>query len=291
VTTRLVAVDSGMPARLDALVRSLLPGASRRFVQRLFDEGAVRLNGRIGRKGERIVPGDRVELPAIAPLTPEPDAPLTVVYEDAMVVAIDKPGGVRGHALDPRQRGTSAAALLARYPEVAGIGGPLGAGLVHRLDTGTSGILLAARSSAAFDDWRAAFRARDVIKRYVAVVEGTPAPGVVDAPLAHDSSDRRRMRAARAGERSWPASSRIVGVAPMGARARIEVEIRTGVTHQVRAHLALVGHPIVGDTLYGACAAELPPGRHALHAASLARPAAGFAVEAPFPDDLAALPG
>jgi len=291
VSTRIVAVEPGMPARLDALVRSLLPGASRRFVQRLFDEAAVRLNGRIGRKGERIVPGDRVELPTIAPLAPEPDAPLTVVYEDAAVIAIDKPGGVRGHALDPRQRGTSAAALLARYPEVAGIGGPLGAGLVHRLDSGTSGILLAARSTAAFDDWRGAFRARDVVKRYVAVVEGTPAPGVVDAPLAHDSSDRRRMRAARPGERSWPAASRIVAVASAGTRSRIEVEIRTGVTHQVRAHLALVGHPIVGDTLYGARPAELPAGRHALHAASLARPAVGFAVVAPLPDDLAGLSG
>lgn len=289
MTSRIVEVGSDMPARLDALVRSVLPGLSRRLVQRLFDEGSIRLNGRIGRKGERLVAGDRVELPEIAALAPEPALPLDVLYEDAFVVAIDKPGGVRGHALDPRQTGTVAGALLARYPEVATVGGPLAAGLVHRLDTGTSGVLLAARSVAAWDDWRAAFRRHDVIKRYVAIVEGTAAPTVIDVALAHDPSDRRRMRPARPGDRAWPASTRIVGVVSHGARSTVEVEIRTGVTHQVRAHLALAGHPIVGDVLYGAQSAELPMGRHALHAAALARPATGFSMVAPLPDALAAL--
>ncbi len=268
-----------MPARLDALVRALLPGASRRLVRILIDEGAVRLNGRIARKGERIVVGDRIEVPTLAPLAPEPDAPLAVLHEDAEVVAVDKPGGMRGHALEPRQRGTVAAALLGRYPELAGVGGPLAAGLVHRLDTGTSGVLLAARSPAAYDDWRAAFRRHEVVKRYVAIVVGVPAPGVVETPLAHDPGDRRRMRAARPGERSWPARTVLVGIAPRGAFARVDVEIRTGVTHQVRAHLALLA------------AATLPSGRHALHAAVLELPARAFLVAAPLPPDLAALGG
>src|SRR5262249_3472397 len=160
-------------------------------------DGAVLVNGRPGQKGTRVAEGDVVELPAVAPLEAEPDVPLHVLYEEANVIAIDKPGGVPGHAIDPRQRGTMAAALPARPPGLATVGAPLAPGLVHRLDTGTSGVLLAARSADVHRALRAAFRRHDVTKRYVAVVEGTPAAGtIVDAALAHDPRDRRRMRAA-----------------------------------------------------------------------------------------------
>jgi 23S rRNA pseudouridine1911/1915/1917 synthase len=276
-----------MPTRLDALVRTALPAASRRLVRALIADGSVRVNGRRAAKGSRVAVGDLIELPDLDTLAPEPDLPLHVLHEDADLVAIDKPGGVPGHALDPRQRGTMAGALLARYPELAGVAGPADAGLVHRLDTGTSGVLLAARSPDSYARLREAFRNHDVVKRYVAVVAGVPKVGtVIDAALAHDAADRRRMRAARADERAWPARTRIVAVEAHGRLARVQVEIRTGVTHQVRAHLALAGHPVVGDALYGGAPSILPPERHALHAASLEFPAPCLRIAAQLPADL-----
>jgi 23S rRNA pseudouridine1911/1915/1917 synthase len=279
-------VPAGLPGRVDACVRALLPGASRRLVRQLLAEGAVRVNGRPAAKGTRIEAGDLVELPVLEPLAPEPDVPLRVLYEDRDVVAIDKPGGVPGHALDARQRGTMAGALLARYPELATVGEPSSAGLVHRLDTGTSGVLLAARSGPVHAELREAFRRHEVRKRYVAVVVGVPRAGLVDLPLAHDPRDRRKMRVAAGADRAWPARTDVRAVVVHGGHAVIDVEIRTGVTHQIRAHLAHLGHPVVGDTLYGGPDGVLPPGRHALHARGLDLPARGLAVEASLPADL-----
>ena len=285
-----VRVGPELAGRLDAAVRRLAPGFSRRLVRALIAEGAVRVNGRPARKGARVAPGDVVELPALAGIAPDPDVALRILYEDADLVAIDKPGGVRGHALDPRQRRTIAGALVARDPAQAGIGDPLSGGLVHRLDTGTSGVLVAARTPASWTALRAAFRRHDVVKRYVAIVAGLPAVGtVVDVPLAHDPQDRRRMRPARSGDRAWPASTRVCEVAVHGTRAAVTVEIRSGVTHQVRAHLAWLGHPVVGDALYGGEASVLPAGRHALHAATLEIPGRGLRVTAPLPDEMRAL--
>ncbi len=287
---RRVRVTGATPTRLDACVRALAPELSRRLVRTLVAEGAVLVNGRPGRKGTRVVEGDVVELPALATLEPEPDLPLRVLYEDANVIAIDKPGGVPGHALDPRQRGTMAAALLARYPELANVADPLVAGFVHRLDTGTSGVLLAARSTDAHRELRSAFRRHEVVKRYAAVVAGTPVAGaVVDAPLAHEPRDRRRMRVAHATDRAWPARTLVVAVERHGERALIDVEIRSGVTHQVRVHLAHLGHPIVGDALYGGPSAALATRRHALHSRRLEVPSYGLRIEAPIPDDLLGL--
>lgn len=281
-----------MPARLDAWLRTAVPELSRRLVRTLVAEGAVRVNGRPGRKGDRVAEGDVVDMPAIGPLAPEPGLRLAILYEDDDIVAVDKPGGVPGHALDPRQRGTVAAALLARHPELAHVGDRLAAGLVHRLDTGTSGVLVAARSADVHRALRAAFRRREVTKRYVAVVAGRPRAGTrIDVPLAHDR-DRRRMRVARPNDRAWPARTLVRDVEPHGALALVDLEIETGVTHQVRAHLAHLGHPIVGDVLYGGPGAPtLGPERHALHARSLALPARGLVIDAPMPEDLAALLG
>jgi 23S rRNA pseudouridine1911/1915/1917 synthase len=288
---RTVRVPAGAPTRVDACVRALLPGASRRLVRTLLAEGAVRVNGRTVRKGERVETGDLVELPVLEPLAPEPDVPLRVLYEDRDVVAIDKPGGVPGHALDARQRGTMAGALLARYPELAMVGEPSSAGLVHRLDTGTSGVLLAARSAPVHAALREAFRRHEVRKSYVAVVVGAASIGVVDLPLAHDPHDRRKMRVAASADRAWPARTEVRGVVMRSGYAVLDVEIRTGVTHQIRAHLAHLGHPVVGDVLYGGPAGVLAPDRHALHARKLDLPVRGLAVAAPLPADLADLVG
>ncbi|HJQ84217.1 MAG TPA: RluA family pseudouridine synthase, partial [Candidatus Binatia bacterium] len=221
---------------------------------------------------------------------------LPVVHEDASIVVVDKPGGMPAHALDPRQRGTAAAFLLARYPEMADVGEPLAPGLVHRLDTGTSGLLVAARTVEAHAALRAALRARRVEKRYVAVVAGTGpelAGTRVVLPLAHDAGDRRRMIAAAPGLRAWPAETALEVLSSWRGRTLVRATIRTGVTHQVRAHLAHVGHPVLGDVLYGGPPVALPAGRHALHASelSLPHPADGrpLVLASALPPDLRAL--
>jgi len=291
--TLTVGVDA---TRLDAFLHDALPALSRRLVRRLIAEGAVRLNGRPAAKGVRVAPGDRVTLPDLpTTIAPEPGLALPVLHEDDALVALDKPGGMPGHALDPRQRGTAAAFLLARYPEMAAVGDPLAPGLVHRLDSGTSGLLVAARTRAAHHALRAALRARTVEKRYLAWVAGDAsalAGARIALPLAHDPHDRRRMVPATAGMRAWPAETRVAAVVAGRERSLVEATILTGVTHQVRVHLAARGHPVLGDVLYGGAPAGLPRGRHALHAAgiTLPHPAHGrpLVLNAPLAADLAA---
>jgi 23S rRNA pseudouridine1911/1915/1917 synthase len=285
------------PARLETFLHAALPGLSRRLVRRLIGEGGVRVNGRRARKGVRLQPGDVVTVPALpASLAPEPELSLPIVYEDDALVAVDKPGGMPGHALDPRQRGTAAAFLLARYPEMAAVGDPLAPGLVHRLDTGTSGLLLAARTAAAHAAVRASLRARAVEKRYLAVVDGAARAlhgRRVSAPLAHDPRDRRRMVPASGTARAWPAET-VLSVLGTGAgRALVEATIRTGVTHQVRVHLAHLGHPVLGDVLYGGRPDALAAGRHALHACRVTLPhhpgGRSLTLESALPAELRAL--
>jgi 23S rRNA pseudouridine1911/1915/1917 synthase len=289
-----ITMTCSAPTRLDAFVQRALSGLSRRIVRRLIAEGAVRVNDGRAPKGRLLRPGDRVTFPALAPaVRPEPELSLPIVHEDGVLVAIDKPGGMRGHILDPRETGSAAAFLVARYPELARVGDPLAPGLVHRLDTGTSGLLLAARTPAAHLAVRTAMRARSVEKRYLAVVHGTPRETRVTVPLAHDPRDRRRMIPALPGGRGWPAETTIEVVATRAGRTLLVATMRSGVTHQVRVHLALLGHPVLGDALYGSPGAELPHGRHALHATAitLPHPADGHLLRlaCPLPPDLQAL--
>ena len=290
-------IDVDVSVRLDAFVHATLAPTSRRLVHALIAEGAVRVNGRRVTKGLRLRPGDRVTMPALPPgVVPEPGLALPVVHEDAALVVVDKPGGMPSHALDPRERGTAAAFLVARYPEMAGVGDPLAPGLVHRLDTGTSGLLVAARTAPVHAALRDALRRHAVEKRYLAVVAGRADRldrQRVDAPLAHDPADRRRMTTATAGRRAWPAATWLEVVTVAGDRSLVQATIRTGVTHQIRAHLAHLGHPVLGDVVYGGASTELAPGRHALHAAALALPhpfeRRTLRLEAALPRDLRAL--
>lgn len=280
--------------RLDAFVREHLPGSSRQVVQRLIGDGAVRVNGRPAAKGAMLSDGDVVALPVLSGLTPQPDLAVRTIHVDAHLVVVDKPAGLRSHALDPRDRDTVANWLCARFPDTAHAGDPLGSGLAHRLDTGTSGLLIAARSTAVFATLRSAFRDRCVAKRYRAIVEGcVQTPLRLTAPLAHDGTDRRRMTTTpSARRRTWPALTEVTPIEVMGSRSLVEIAMRTGVTHQIRAHLAAAGHPIVGDALYGGLPdASLADGRHALHASRLEflHPVtrAPLSLEAEWPADLA----
>jgi 23S rRNA pseudouridine1911/1915/1917 synthase len=284
-------------ARLDTFLAARLPELSRRLLRRIIAERGVRVNGLPGAKGTRLRTGDRVTLPDLpAALAPEPALALPVVHEDDSIAVIDKPGGMRGHALDPRQEGTAAAFVLARWPETRAVGDRLAPGLVHRLDTGTSGLLLVARTSEAHAALRAALRARTIEKHYLALVDGdaTELHGqTIAAPLMHDVGDRRRMALAAAGARTWEAATDVEVLAASATRTLVRAHMRTGVTHQVRVHLALLGHPVLGDPLYGGPPAALPPSRHALHAAELrlSHPADGrpLHLQAPLPPDLSAL--
>jgi 23S rRNA pseudouridine1911/1915/1917 synthase len=282
-------VATGPPERLDRWLRRTLPSLSRRLAHALIEDGSVRIDGRRATKGSVVRAGARIRVPNGLVLAPNPTLTLPVLYEDAWLVAIDKPGGIPSHPLDPRERHTVANFMLARHPETASFGG----GLAHRLDTGTSGVLLAARSPDVWAELREAFRQHAVEKEYAALVAGrAPAERTIDLPLSHDPRDRRRMIAARPGLRSWPAVSVVRRLAGDDTVSLVAVVMRTGVTHQIRAHLATVGHPVLGDALYGGPVGTFPAGRHALHATRLSLPALSGCgprtIQSPLASDLAA---
>lgn len=265
--------------RLDKAVLARAPGSTRALVAACFAAGGVRAGGRPAAKSDRPAPGARIEVSDLADTNdraavPEPDAPLAVVFEDAALVAFDKPAGQPCHPVRPLERGTLAGAALARYPELAAVGGdPSTPGLLHRLDAGTSGLVLAARTQAAFDAVRAQIAAHEAVKTYLALVEGAVGrAGGVSGRLAHADSFRGRMRcvsgaALPRGERPMFAETFYRPLRRAGAFTLLEVTIRTGVTHQIRCQLASIGHPVAGDALYGA--RPLPPDAgpgHRLHA-------------------------
>jgi 23S rRNA pseudouridine1911/1915/1917 synthase len=273
--------------RADELCAEAL-GVSRRSLQPVFERGDVRVSGRRARKGDAVAEGDLVEIvapPSPAPV-PQPELPLEVLWQDEALVAVNKPPGMASHPLEPGERGTLASALVARFPECVAAGAdPREAGLVHRLDDGTSGVLLAARSRGAWEAARAEFRRGAAVKTYLALVEGEiDSPFVVDLPIAHD---RARGGGRVGGERAQPARTEVFVAERRGARTLVRCVTRSGRVHQVRVHLAASGHPVVGDTRYGGPPWELPG--FFLHAGqiTLVHPVTGdpFTVTAPLPGD------
>jgi 23S rRNA pseudouridine1911/1915/1917 synthase len=257
--------------RLDIVVGEVL-GLSRARVKSLFEKGAVRVDGRRPSKGDKATGGSRVEveLAEDAPaLVPEPGLTLPLLYEDAWLIAVDKPAGMPSHPLKPGETGTVANALVARFPEVALAAEEVReGGLVHRLDIDTSGVLLAARDRGTWEAVRALFRERAVDKRYWALVSGPIADaGAIELPLRH-KGEARVEPALDGGEPGREALSEFRVLARAGELSLVEVRILTGVLHQVRAHLAAIGAPVVGDALYGG--REAPGlGRFFLHARAL----------------------
>lgn len=281
----------------DAVLRSF-PGFSRKEVKQLFEAGLVRAAGRRLKKGDRVERGMQLSVLAPSePITPDPAQPLTVLFESAEFVIVDKPAGLPTAPLVRSDTRSLAAALLARYPEMRDVGfRAREPGLVHRLDNETSGVVLAARSQAAFLAAREVFESSTIEKRYLAVVAvGIDASGEIETWLGPDSADSRRVRVYAEAPESYAkrCRTRFRVLRKSAGFALVELEVERAFRHQIRVHLAALGHPIVGDALYGGAAAPTLGARHALHGSVIAwagdAERRGFRAEAALPAELAAL--
>lgn len=278
----LVGPDSA-GLRVERLLMDRL-GCSRAEARRLCALGAVQLDGCRSAKGQRVTPGARLVVQAgdEPPVTAEPEQPLTVRLERADLVVVEKEAGTPTVPLRAGQRGTLAGALIARYPEMAGFGrSSREPGVVHRLDTQTSGLVLAARDGESFARLLAHLRAGRLEKRYLAICEaaGMKASGAIEFPLSPDPKHYGRVVVTPPGARySRPARTEF-RLIERGVRfALIELIVSRAFRHQIRAHLAAIGHPIAGDALYSGSPVGALGNRHALHASVL-----GFAGEQPLP--------
>ncbi len=262
-----MATEEESGSRVDVAVAARYPELSRTRVQRLVDKGYVLLNAETPRRASRVEAGDEVEVTIPergATVSPDEGVAISVIHEGAEVIAIDKPAGVAVHPGAGRREGTLVNGLLARYPEIAGIGGSDRPGIVHRLDMDTSGVMLVARSERAYRSLVEQFGSRGVEKTYLALVAGRfpHDSGVIEAPIGRSAADRRRMDVDWTGK---PAVSEFRTVGRGEDASLLELRLVTGRTHQARVHLAAVGHPVVGDSMY----AEGGGGGHArqmLHA-------------------------
>ena len=274
------AASESPPQRLEKFLQQEVPGLSRRNIQVLIAEGLVLVNHQAADKGYRLQAGDRLELWLPGPLevfpVPESARNLTIIYQDKDLIIVDKPALVPTHPLSPFETGTLANTLVSRFPELNGVGPKaLEAGLIHRLDTGTSGILVVGRNLVAWSQLKQDLARRLWSKKYLALVAGIIEPKLVTLPLAHHPTDRRRMVALKDQRdphrgRIFPAETRFRVLKRFRYFCLLEAELITGVTHQIRVHLAESGHPVVGDPLYGKerpPAFDLAPGRLFLHAA------------------------
>jgi len=270
------AADAGQ--RLDRWLARHLPDRSRVRLQALIEAGRVTVSGQPRKAAYRVRAGERVAVelppPEVQELRPEA-LPLEVIYEDDAVMVVNKPAGMVVHPGAGQATGTLAAAVLARAPETATVGGQRRPGIVHRLDKGTSGLLLIARTRLAYDSLVSQLAARTVSRRYLAVVYGVPArsEGVIDAPIGRHPRDRVRMAVRPVGQGKRAVTRyRVLERFPAVPAAYLEVRLETGRTHQIRVHLAAQGHPVLGDGVYRPRSVPLPdadPQGLALHAAEL----------------------
>ena len=256
-------------ARLDRFLSERKKNLTRSRIHSLIREGMVSLNDGLARPSQRVHAGDRILLrvpPDREPDIVPQDMPLDVVYQDAEFVVIDKPAGLSVHPGPGHPDGTLVNALLARCPDIQGIGGVTRPGIVHRLDKDTSGLLVVAKTERAHQDLSEQIRSRQVFKGYLALSVGSPPheEGLVDAPIARDPRHRKRMAVVLGGRESRT-RYRLLG--KYGAHSLLELVLETGRTHQIRVHLAYLGCPLYGDEVYGRRSAEL--GRHFLHASVL----------------------
>jgi len=299
--------------RLDKLLLQAVPALGRSGAKRLFEGGKVRVHEGGAEKGRRVSKGDVAKAGDVVSVdvapeaqsqaaTPDSSLALNVVFETAKVLILDKPAGQPSAPLEPGEVGTLANALVARYPECAAIGfSPREPGLCHRLDTETSGLVMAARTKEAFDVLTRAIKEERIDKRYLLVCEAQDLPesGTIEIPLAPHPKDRRRVLPcvhhrdiARYAPR--PAHTTYVKLAEKDGYALVEARAGKASRHQIRAHFAALEHPLLGDTLYGGKAVE-GLSRHALHASMIAwagdATVPAFTVKSPLPEDIAKIIG
>jgi 23S rRNA pseudouridine1911/1915/1917 synthase len=290
-------------ARLDNYLAAVLPDQSRSNVQRFIKEGHVTLGTAALRPSTAVRAGQvyTIDIPPPAPSLPAPEAlPLRIIYQDDQVVVLDKPAGMVVHPAAGHSGGTLVNALLHHVKDLSGIGGQTRPGIVHRLDRGTSGVMVVAKTDKAHQELSRQFSDREVEKEYVALVWGLVQAGRrIDAPIGRDPGDRQKM--STRARRARNAVTRVTFARHYKGVSLLKVAIATGRTHQIRVHLSAIGHPIVGDPTYGGLHRRTPANLRAvqrlerpfLHSAHLAftHPGDGRRVEfdSPLPLDLQAV--
>lgn len=282
--------DAG--CRLDQFLAQAELGLTRSRLRQLISDGNVVVNGAAVKPAHRLRSGDLVSVSVPAPRPSglvAQDIPIAVVYQDTDLVVIDKPAGLSVHPGPGHPDRTLVNGLLALCPDIQGIGGEIRPGIVHRLDKDTSGLMIAAKTQTAHNRLSRQIKDREVRKGYLALVEGVPSPesGIIDVPIGRDPRRRTRMAVVPEGRESRT-GYRLIERA--GAYSLLELQLHTGRTHQARVHLAWLGHPLLGDGVYGRRSPLLP--RHFLHAHQLgfAHPATDEALEfrSQLPPDLLA---
>jgi 23S rRNA pseudouridine1911/1915/1917 synthase len=303
---RLFSIDGGAAgARIDSFLASRVPDASRTRIQRAIEDGEVLVNNLVVKSSYRLRAGDQVEVDLIAPpplaLIAEP-IPLDIVFEDEDLVVVDKPAGMVVHPGAGIESGTLANALAYHFNELSGSAGQIRPGIVHRLDKETSGLLVVAKNDLAHERLSDQFRDRQVFKMYIALVYGrvSQARGEIEARIGRSHHNRTRMAVLRGGA-GRPAHTLFEVAATYNEFTLLKVRIKTGRTHQIRVHMAHIGHPVVGDATYGQGrdnsvrdaqdrARVRALGRHFLHSAQLgfAHPRTGETLEftSPLPAEL-----
>ena len=290
--TRLSLTADRAGERLDAFLARTVPDLTRSAAQRLLEEGNVTLTGRPARKSDRTAPGDSLEvvLPDPEPVEVRPqNIPLDVVYEDGDVIVVNKPVGMVVHPAPGHPDGTLVNALLYHCGDsLSGINGELRPGIVHRIDRDTSGLIIAAKNDAAHLALAAQLQDHSLYRYYEAVCVGglKEDSGTVDAPIGRHPVDRKKMAVDRKNGREavthWEVLGRYAGYTHIGCR------LETGRTHQIRVHMASIGHPLLGDTVYGAKKPVPGLAGQCLHARKLSfvHPHTGerMTVECPLPD-------
>lgn len=287
--------------RLDLFLVSVIPEQSRSQIQRLIKSEQVQVDGAPAvRPNMPLRAGQAIDLSVPAPVasTPTPEAlPLTIVHDDREIVVVDKPAGMVVHPAAGHSAGTLVNALLHHVRDLSGIGGEIRPGIVHRLDRGTSGLMVIAKNDRAHEELARQFHDREVEKEYVTLVWGLVQAGRrIDAPIGRDPANRQKMSARARRARS--AVTRVTKAVHLKGVSLLHVAIATGRTHQIRVHLSTIGHPVVGDPLYGGVRRRVPAALHAiqrlerpfLHARRLAftHPTEGERMEftSPLPEDL-----
>ena len=258
--------------RVDACIARLAPGISRSAAQRLCEDGQVLLNGAAAKKNARVAPGDVLELTLPEPQPTQAqaeDIPLDVAYEDADVIVINKPKGLVVHPAAGHWEGTLVNALLHHCRDsLSGVGGALRPGIVHRIDKDTSGLLIVAKNDFAHQKLAAQLQDHTLARTYVCIVCGNlrEDAGTVNAPIARDKNDRKKMAVRPDGK---PAVTHWQVLARYPGYTYVQCRLETGRTHQIRVHMASLGHPILGDTVYGHKKPELGQNTQCLHAKEL----------------------